>query len=329
MQLNPAWRDQKKGCRDGFGEALVELGKHSSRVVVLTADLSESTRTHLFAREFPERFINVGVAEQNMMGIAAGLAQSGKIPFITSYGVFSPGRNWDQLRVSVCYSQLNVKVISTHSGLSVGPDGATHQSLEDIAITRVLPHLTVVAPCDYYETKKATLALADFSGPAYMRFSRDNTSVMTLPETPFNLEKSYHLKEGKDVTLVGCGSLLSSALAASEILAKEGISVEIINAHCIKPFDRDMLLNSVKKTGCAVTLEDHQRVGGLGSLVCEEVSSYHPVPVVRMGVADSFGESGAPQELYDKYHLSVKDIIKAVKKVFLAKSTLRERFAIK
>ncbi len=317
--MNPHWQDQRKNCRDGFGEALVELGQKDHRVVVLTADLSESTRVNLFAKAFPDRFIDVGVAEQNLMGIAAGLASSGKIPFIASYGVFSPGRNWDQLRVSVCYSQHNVKVVGSHAGLSTGPDGATHQALEDIAITRVLPNLTVVSPCDYEETKKATLALAAMTGPAYIRFGREATAVMTTQDTTFELGKGYVLHPGSDVTVIGCGSILAHALAAAQVLARQSISAEVINTHTIKPFDQELLLSSVSKTGAVVTVEEHQCHGGLGSLVCEVLSEHCPLPVEMIGVDDTFGESGQPEELFTKYHLAITDIVAAIRRVVARK----------
>jgi transketolase len=298
--------------RDGYGDALVELGKSNPKVVVLTADLAESTRVLKFQQQFPERFVEVGVAEQNMMGIAAGLALSGKIPFVSSYGVFSPGRNWDQLRVSVCYSQTNVKIMGSHTGISVGPDGATHQAMEDIAITRVLPNIIVIAPCDYLETKKATKALAQYVGPAYMRFGRNSTPVMTTEETPFEIGKAYVMREGHDVSLIACGPLLYEALQAAEVLAKEDISAEVINNPSIKPLDKETLLHSVRKTKAVVTVEEHQIMGGMGSAVGELVLEHEPVPLIRVGMQDQFGQSGKPAELLAHYHMTRKDIVKAV-----------------
>lgn len=304
---------EHKPTRDGYGDALVELGHSNPNVVVLSGDLTESMRAQQFAEQFPDRFIQVGVAEQNMMGLAAGLALSGKIPFVSSYAVFSPGRNWDQLRVSVCYSQTNVKVAGGHTGISIGADGATHQALEDIAMTRVLPNLIVVAPCDYWETKKTTLALSEHLGPAYFRFTREKTPVMTTAETPFAIGQAYVMREGHDVSVIGCGPLLFEALQAADTLAAEGISVEVINSHTIKPLDRDTILASVSKTGAAVTVEEHQRAGGLGGAVAELLSQELPTPLEIVGVDDTFGESGKPAELLKKYGLTSSDIGQAIK----------------
>lgn len=301
--------------RDGFGDGVVEIGEANPRVVVLTGDLAESTRAHLFRKKFPERFFECGVAEQNMMGVAAGLALSGNIPFVASYATFNPGRNWDQLRVSVCYSQANVKIIGAHAGISVGPDGATHQALEDIAITRVLPNLTVIVPCDYWETKKATLALAEMVGPAYMRFAREKTPLITTEESPFEIGKHQILQTGKHVTIAACGPLVYEALLAAHLLKKEKIHAEVINCATLKPFDEKTLVKSVKKTGCCVTVEEHQIVGGLHGAVCETLSRNYPVPVEAIGMPNSFGESGKPQELLERYGMTAKNIIKAVQKV--------------
>lgn len=306
--------------RNGYGDGLVEIGKKNKRVVVLTGDLAESTRTHLFQKAFPERFIECGVAEQNMMGVAAGLALAGKIPFVSSYAVFMPGRNWDQLRVSVCYTNANVKVAGAHAGLSVGPDGATHQALEDIAITRVLPNLTVVVPCDYLETKKATIALAKMIGPAYFRFAREKTPVITVDKTPFKIGKANVLREGKDVTIAACGPLVYQALVAAELLAKQGIEVEVLNCHTLKPFDEETLTKSVKKTGCCVTVEEHQIIGGLAGAVAETLGRRQPTPIENIGMQNLFGESGETDELLTKYGMKEQDIIKAVKRVLKRKT---------
>ncbi len=300
--------------RNGYGEALALLGEKNPNVVVLCGDLTESTRSLAFAKKFPERFIEMGVAEQNMMGVAAGLAMEGKIPFVSSYAVFSPGRNWDQLRVNVCYNKANVKIAGAHTGISVGPDGATHQALEDIAITRVLPGLVVLAPCDVHETRKATLAAAEYDGPVYLRFAREKTPVITTPDAPFEIGKAYVMREGTDVTIVACGPLLYEALMAAEQL-KGKVSVEVINCPTIKPLDRKTIVASAKKTGAVVTVEEHQITGGLGGVVCETLSEEFSVPVVRVGMPDSFGESGAPDELLTKYGMKAKDIIAAVRKV--------------
>ncbi|MEP7167241.1 MAG: transketolase family protein [Candidatus Woesebacteria bacterium] len=303
--------------RDGFGEGIVEAARADERVVVLTADLKDSLKLTAFAKEFPTRFIECGVAEQNMMGIAAGLAHSGKIPFVCSYAVFSPGRNWDQLRVSVCYSQANVKIIGGHTGLSVGADGATHQGLEDIAITRVLPNLTVVVPADSGESKKATLAIAQYSGPCYVRLTREKSPSIVTTESIFTIGKANVLRQGSDVTIIGCGPLLAEVLKAARVLEKEGIHAEVVNNHTIKPLDSETILTSVKKTKRVVTIEDHQIMGGMGSSVCELLSQEYPVPVHRMGMQDSFGESGTPQELYTKYGLTSEAIAQRVKDILV------------
>lgn len=305
--------------RFGFGDALITLGKKNENVMVLCADLAESTRTADFRKEFPKRFIEVGIAEQNLIGVAAGLAIEGKISFVADYSVFCPGRCWDQVRISVCYSNLPVKFTGAHAGLSVGPDGATHQGLEDIAITRCLPNLTVIAPCDYEETRKATLAAAGFPGPVYLRFAREKTPVFTTANTPFKIGRAEILRQGKHATIVACGPLVYEALLSAEKLAKEKIDVEVINNHTIKPLDKKTILESVKKTKAVVTVEEHQIMGGMGSAVAEMLAENYPVPVEFVGVRDSFGESGTPDELLEKYGMKAKHIIKAIKKVLKRK----------
>ncbi len=305
--------------RNGYGEGLLELGAADEKVVVLTADLAESTRVEAFGKKYPERFIECGVAEQNMMGVAAGLALYGKIPFVSSYAVFSPGRNWDQLRVSVCYSQANVKVAGAHTGISVGPDGATHQALEDIAITRVLPNLTVVVPCDSIETKKATIALGEMKGPAYFRFGREKTPVMTTGVTQFKIGKAIVFREGKDVAVIGSGPVLYNALLAAMDLEKEGISVMVVNNHTIKPIDVEGITEAAKICGAVVTVEEHQVMGGCGSAVCEVLAQHCPVPVEMVGMQNTFGESGKPEELIEKYGMGKQAVIDAVKKVLARK----------
>ncbi len=300
--------------RNGFGDALLELGETNPNIVVLTADLAESTRTFDFGKKYPERFIECGVAEQNMMGVAAGLALSGKIPFATSYATFSPGRNWDQLRVSVCYSQSNVKVIGAHAGVSVGPDGATHQALEDIAITRVLPNLVIVVPADSEETRKATHAIAKLVGPCYMRFAREKTPVITTADTPFEIGKANILMEGTDVTIAACGPLVAEAIRAAVLLEEEGIHAEVINVHTIKPFDVDTLITSVKKTTRCVTVEEHQITGGLFGAVAETLARYFPAPVTPIGMPNRFGESGEPTELLHAFGMTAEHLVAAVKK---------------
>ena len=306
--------------RNGYGEGLVELGAADESVVVLTADLAESTRAQDFSKKFPDRFIECGVAEQNMMGVAAGLALYGKTAFVSSYAVFSPGRSWDQFRVSVCYSQANVKVAGAHTGISVGPDGATHQALEDVAITRVLPNLTVIVPCDSIETKKATIALGKMKGPAYFRFAREKTPVMTTTATPFEIGKAYVMKEGKDVCLIGSGPVLYNGLLAAMELEEEGISVMVVNNHTIKPIDADTIVSAAKKCGAVVTLEEHQVMGGCGSAVVEVLAKNYPVPVEMVGMPDSFGESGQPEELIEKYGMGKDGVKNAVKKVIKRKN---------
>jgi transketolase len=305
---------EKIPTRNGYGEALVELGEKNPDVFVLTGDLAESTRVLPFQKKFPERFVECGVAEQNMMGVAAGLALASKIPFVSSYATFSPGRNWDQLRVSVCYTKANVKIAGAHTGVSVGPDGATHQALEDLAITRVLPGLTVIAPCDAEETRKCTLAAAEMQGPVYFRFTREKSAIITTKETPFKIGQAYLCTTGKDVTIAACGPLLHEALLAARELESEGVEAEVINCHTLKPFDDKTFLASVQKTGCCVTVEEHQTTGGLAGAVAECLGRNFPVPLETVGMPDSFGESGEPDELQDKYGMKAKHIIEAAKK---------------
>jgi len=304
-----------KACRDGFGEALLKLGKNNKNVVVVSADLAESTHCLEFGKKYPARFFEVGVAEQNMAGIGAGLALEGKIPFICSFAVFSPGTNWEQIRVSVCYNQANVKIVSSHAGLNVGEDGATHQALEDIAIMRVLPNMMVIAPCDYKETKKAVLAAAKIKGPIYIRYGREKCPVITNAKTPFAFGKANVMRTGKDVTIIACGPIVAEALEAANELAKQRIQAEVINCHTIKPIDKATIIKSAKKTKKVVTVEEHQVNGGLGSAVAEVLGQNYPVKMKIIGMPDKFGESGTAKQLLDKYGLNVKGIIKSVKKI--------------
>ncbi|TSC52549.1 MAG: transketolase [Parcubacteria group bacterium LiPW_41] len=303
--------------RDGFGDALVELGKENERVVALTADLKESTRVEAFSKQFPERFFEVGVAEQNLVTIAAGLAVMGKVPFITSYATFSPGRNWEQIRTTVCYNDVNVNIAGHHAGLMTGPDGATHQALEDIALMRTLPNMTVFVPCDKEEARKATKAMTHIKGGGYIRLSRDVSPIITTKETPFIPGKANVLWESKrpKVTIFACGTMVSRALYAAEELEKEGIGSIVINIHTIKPIDSKTIIAYAKKTKCVVTAEEHQIAGGLGSVVAEVLAMNFPVPQEFVGVKDTFGESGTPNELFEKYGLGIKDIKEAVKNV--------------
>ena len=282
VNLNPKLYDsevEQIATRDGYGDGLVELGEKDPNVVVLTGDLSASTRAKKFQDKFPDRFIECGVAEQNMMGIAAGMALSGKIPFVSSYAVFVPGRCWDQLRVSVCYTKANVKVAGAHAGISVGPDGATHQALEDIASVRPLPNLVVIVPCDVIESKKVTIASGQHKGPVYFRYGREKTPVITTENTPFKIGKAEIFKEGTDVTIVACGLLVYQSLVAAKELEKEGVSAKVINNHTIKPMDKLTIASAAKETGAVVTVEEHQINGGLGGAVAEVLVENFPVPM--------------------------------------------------
>jgi transketolase len=305
--------------RDGYGDGVVQAGEKNKNVVVLCCDLTESTRSMAFKKKFPERFVEMGIAEQNMAGIAAGMAFSGKIPYIASYATFSPGRNWDQIRVSICYSMANVKIIGAHAGISVGPDGATHQALEDIAITRCLPNMTVIVPCDYWEAMKATLAMADMNGPSYMRFGREKVPVVTTDKTPFKIGRAEMFRNGKDATVIACGSLVYESLIAADELSNEGIDVRVINCHTIKPIDKKIIVEAAKETGAIVTAEEHQVNGGLGSAVAEVVSNNHPAPMEYVAIMDRFGESGEPDQLMSKFGVKAQNIIGAVKKVLKRK----------
>jgi transketolase len=298
-----------KGARDGYGDALLEAGEKNQDVVVLSADLVESTRAHKFAEKFPDRFFEVGVAEQNMMGIAAGLGLSGKIPFVSSYATFSPGRNWDQLRVSVAYSQSNVKVAGAHAGLSVGPDGATHQAMEDIAMVRALPNMVVIVPADYWETRKVTLAATKHVGPVYFRFGREKTPAFTTEGSPFQIGRAELLRHGRDLTIIACGPLVYEALKAADELGSEGIEAQVINSHTIKPLDVKTISHAAAETGAVVTVEEHQITGGLGGAVAEALGKTYPVPIEMVGMPDHFGESGGSQELLEKWGMSSKEII--------------------
>jgi transketolase len=301
--------------RDGYGQGVLALAKENERILVLTADVAESTRVLAFKEQFPKRFIECGVAEQNMMGIAAGLALSGYIPFVSSYATFSPGRSWDQLRVSVCYSKANVKIIGAHTGISVGPDGATHQALEDIAMTRVLPGLVILAPCDVHEARKATIAAANYDGPVYLRLAREKTPVITTEDTPFEIGRAYVVRPGTDITIVATGPLLAEALFAAEALSKKNIDVEVINCPTVKPLDEATLQKSFKKTGCAVTVEEHQITGGLFGVISEFTSRVHPIPLEPVGMPNAFGESGEPAELLATYGMDSVGIQAAVKRL--------------
>ena len=312
--------------RDGVGEALLVLGKKNPNVVVLSADLAESTRAHHFAKAFPNRFFQVGVAEQNMMGIAAGMALAGKIPFVCSFAVFSPGRSWDQLRVSVCYSKANVKVIGSHVGFSNGGDGGTHQALEDIAMTRCLPNLSVVSPANAAETYQAMFALAEQDGPMYMRVSRSapyHDAGWGFDPQQFHFGKAKILRQGKDITLIATGVMVAEIQLAADLLVAEGIDAEVINVHTIKPLDIAALRVSLNKTHAAVILEEHQKAGGLGSAVLEALSPELQYPVQIIAVEDAFGESGDPEKLAEKFELTAHHVVKAAMKLLLKRESIR------
>jgi len=307
-------KDVKKApSRDGYGTGAVIAGKRDKNVVVLCCDLFESTRSHLFQKQFPKRAFEIGVAEQNMMGIGAGMSFMGKVPFVSSYAVFSPGRNWDQLRVNVCYSEANVKVVGAHAGVTVGADGATHQALEDIAITRVLPNLTVVVPCDAVEAEKATVAIAKKKGPCYIRLGRSKVPIITTKRTPFKLGQANILRQGKDVTLIACGTMVYKALLAADILAKDKIKAQVINLHTIKPIDEKTILAAARKTGAFVCAEEHQVHGGMGSAVAEVLAAKYPIPIEFVAVPDRFGLSGDPEELLKYMKLTPQEIARKAK----------------
>jgi transketolase len=312
-----------KSIRDGFGEALVELGKKSPNVVVLTADLADSTRVKEFAEKFPERFFQVGVAEQSLVTIAAGMAEAGKIPFCTSYAVFSPGRTFEQIKVTLSLNDVPVKIVGAHAGFGASMYGATHESLEDIALMRVIPNMVVVSPADYEEAKKATFAVAENGKPSYLRLARQDSPVLTKPDDEFKIGKANILREGKDpqVAIIGCGPILAEALAAAEELRDMGIETIVINNHTIKPIDDIAITNAARLCEAIVTVEEHQIMGGLGSAVAEVVAQTHPVPIEFIGVHDSFGESARDyRELWKKFGLTKENIIGAVKKVLARKS---------
>ncbi|MBI4148830.1 transketolase family protein [Candidatus Woesearchaeota archaeon] len=299
--------------RNGYGEGLVEAGKKYPEVVALCADLTESTRTEGFKKAFPERFIEIGVAEQLLATVASGMANYGKIPFMSSYAAFSPGRNWEQIRTTIALNNVPVKIAGMHAGISVGPDGATHQQLEDIALMRAMPNMTVIVPTDAIESRKATLAAAIYLKPVYLRFGREKVPVITTEKTPFKIGRAEIYREGKDVTVIACGSLVYEALIAAEHL-KKTISVQVINCHTIKPLDSKTILRAVRKTRAVVTAEEHQVTGGLGGAVAELLGKAYPVPLEMIGVQDRFGESGQPGELMRKFGLTSTGIIAAVKR---------------
>lgn len=307
------------GTRDGYGLGIVEAGEKNKDVVVLCGDLSDSTRSSKFAERFPERFIQVGVAEQNMAGVAVGLALQGKIPFISTYAVFCPGRNWDQVRISACYNNANVKFAGGHTGISVGPDGATHQAMEDVALARVLPRMTVLVPCDMEETRKIVHAATAHRGPVYFRYARSATPVFTTPKTPFKIGRAVVFRPGRDVAIIGAGPIMHSALVAADRLIEQGISCRVINSPSIKPLDDETIEQAARECGAIVTCEEHQVMAGVGSAIAECVVRTYPVPIEFVGMRNSFGESGEPGELLQKYKMDTEAIVAAVKKVLRRK----------
>lgn len=320
LKLNPKLFEEnveQKPIRDGYGDGLVIAGEADPNVVALCADLTESTRSEAFAKRFPERFFECGVAEQNMATIAAGLGVSGKIPFIASYATFSPGRNYEQIRTTIAYNDSNVKIAGHHAGISVGPDGATHQATEDIAIMRAMPNMKVFVPCDAIEAKKATLAAAKLWGPVYLRFAREKSPVITTEATPFTPGKAQIFWQSKkpQVLIIACGALVYNALVAAKELEKEKIGTVVLNSPSIKPLDERTILDLVQKYPAVVTVEEHQIIGGLSGAVAELLAKHHPMPMEFVGLKDTFGESGSPDELVEKYGMGVKDIVKSVKKV--------------
>ena len=312
---------EKKDTRSGFGAGLLEAGKQNENVVALCADLTGSLKMDAFQKEFPERFFQVGIAEANMIGIAAGLTIGGKIPFTGTFANFSTGRVYDQIRQSVAYSDKNVKICASHAGLTLGEDGATHQILEDIGLMKMLPGMTVINPCDYNQTKAATIAIAKYEGPVYLRFGRPTVPVFTDADQKFEIGKAWMVNEGKDVSIFATGHLVWKAIEAGEKLAEMGIDAEIINIHTIKPLDAQAILQSVAKTGCVVSAEEHNRLGGLGDSIAQVLAQNLPTPQEYVAVNDSFGESGTPDQLMEKYGLSTEAIVAAVQKVLARKTS--------
>jgi len=310
---------EKKDTRSGFGAGLHEVGKKNSNVVALCADLIGSLKMGDFKKDFPERFFQVGIAEANMIGMAAGLTIGGKIPYTGTFANFSTGRVYDQIRQSIAYSGKNVKICASHAGLTLGEDGATHQILEDIGLMKMLPGMTVINPCDYNQTKAATIAIADYNGPVYLRFGRPSVPIFTDLDQPFEIGKAWMVNEGTDVSIIATGHLVWEAIQAGEKLAELGIDAEIINIHTIKPLDEEAILQSIRKTGCVVTAEEHNRIGGLGDSVAQVLAKNHPAPQEYVAVNDSFGESGTPAQLMEKYGLNADSIVAAVNRVIKRK----------
>jgi transketolase len=312
----------QKDTRSGFGDGIVEVARKNQNIVALTADLAGSLKLNQFIKEFPERYIQCGIGEANMMGIAAGLTIGGKIPFTTTFANFSTGRVYDQIRQSIAYSGKNVKICASHAGLTLGEDGATHQILEDIGLMKMLPGMTVIVPCDYNQTKAATIAIADYIGPVYLRFGRPSWPIFTDPNHKFEIGKAQYFNEGTDVSIFACGHMVWKAIEAGKILEERGISVELINIHTIKPVDETAVIASIKKTKCAVTVEEHNVIGGLGDTIAQVAAKHFPIPIEYIGTQDTFGESGVPKDLLKKYGLDTPNILTAVDKVMSRKNEL-------
>ncbi|MBI1992541.1 MAG: transketolase family protein [Candidatus Omnitrophica bacterium] len=310
----------QKATRDGFGEGLLELGKTHPNVVALSGDLEDSARAVWFKKQYPDRFFSVGIAEQDLVGTAAGLALMGKIPFACSFSQFVTGKALEQLRLAVCYQRLNVKIAGSHGGLSVGADGATAEALEELAHMRVLPHMTVIVPCDALEAKRATIAAADYPGPVFLRLGRSPVPTITKESDPYRIGEASVLRAGADVTLIGCGLMVAHALQAAEQLARDGIRVRVINCHTVKPLDRETITTAAKETGAVVTAEEHTVLGGLGGAVAELLAQTHPVPMRFVGIDDRFGTSGDPAELLKAFHLMPEDIAGAAKDILRIKN---------
>ncbi|HET7903698.1 MAG TPA: transketolase C-terminal domain-containing protein [Candidatus Eisenbacteria bacterium] len=313
-------KPEMKKTREGFGHGLVELGEKDPNVVVLVGDLSGSTNVTFFAEKFPERFVQVGIAEQNMVCVAAGLAAVGKIPFLATYGAFASCRAADQIRVTVAYTDLPVKIGGAHGGISVGPDGATHQAMEEIAIIRSIPNMRLIVPCDYWETKKATIAIAGDPHPYYLRFGRESVPVVTTPDTPFVIGKANVMREGNDLAIIACGVMVYEALVAAEELAARGVRARVVNVHTLKPLDEEAIAKAARECGAIVTAEEHQIHGGLGGAVAEVVVRRHPVPMEFVAVHDRFGRSGKPEELMAAFGIKAPDVLRAADRVLARKS---------
>jgi len=325
QKLNPKILDrdvEQLPIRNGYGDGLLLAGKEDENVVALCADLTESTRTEGFAKEFPNRFVEIGVAEQNLASVASGMSAMGKIPFITSYAMFSPGRNWEQIRTTICYNDRSVKIAGSHAGISVGPDGGTHQAIEDMAITRVIPNMTVISPCDAIEARKATMACAKTNEPTYIRLARDKTPVMTTDDTPFEIGKAqifFDTRGPADVLVVATGALVHRAIVVANLFEEQGVNIKVLNLHTIKPLDSETILELAREAGAVVTVEEHQIAGGMGSAVAELLAQNYPVPIEFVGVVDQFGQSGTPDELVSYYGMDEKGIRTAIQKVLKRK----------